>query len=118
MPELVIQGHLPHIDPSKDNFLVRDIPGVPPTRIIDLPSPIMDHTHYEYDFYLRNSAQMHEATGVLINTFYELEPHYIDVLRKTVYGVDENGQASEVREPLLLQLQKKLGSLPSTEAIH
>ncbi|CAK9213508.1 unnamed protein product [Sphagnum troendelagicum] len=83
MPELVIQGHLPHIDPSKDNFLVRDIPGVPPTRIIDLPSPIMDHTHYEYDFYLRNSAQMHEATGVLINTFYELEPHYIDVLRKT-----------------------------------
>ncbi|CAN5963980.1 unnamed protein product, partial [Sphagnum jensenii] len=83
IPELVIQGHLPHIEPSKDNFLVHDIPGVPPTRIIDLPSPIMDHTHYEYDFYLRNAAQMHEATGVLINTFYELEPHYIDVLRKT-----------------------------------
>ncbi|CAM6016420.1 unnamed protein product, partial [Sphagnum balticum] len=83
IPELVIQGHLPHIEPSKDNFLVHGIPGVPPTRIIDLPSPIMDHTHYEYDFYLRNAAQMHEATGVLINTFYELEPDYIDVLRKT-----------------------------------
>jgi hypothetical protein len=25
---------------------------------------------------------------------------------------------SELREPLLLQLQKKLGSLPPTEAIH
>jgi hydroquinone glucosyltransferase len=116
IPELVIQGHLPHIEPSKDNFLVHDIPGVPPTRIIDLPSPIMDHTHYEYDFYLRNAAQMHEATGVLINTFYELEPDYIDVLRKTVYGVDENGQVSELRESFLLQLQKKLGSLPPTEA--
>ncbi len=118
IPELVVQGHLPHIEPSKDNFLVHDIPGVPPTRIIDLPSPIMDHTHYEYDFYLRNAAQMHEATGVLINTFYELEPDYIDVLRKTVYGVDENGQVSELRESFLLQLQKKLGSLPPTEAIH
>jgi hypothetical protein len=85
MPELVRQGRLP-IDPSKKEELVYDIPGVPPTRLADLPSPMQDANEYAYSFYAKNCEDMHEATGVLINSFYELEASYIDVLRKTVYG--------------------------------
>ncbi|KAG0626991.1 hypothetical protein M758_2G166300 [Ceratodon purpureus] len=85
MPELIKQGRLP-IDPSKKEELVYDIPGVPPTRLADLPSPMQDANAYEYPFYAQNCVEMHEATGVLMNTFYELEPSYVDTLRQTVYG--------------------------------
>lgn len=85
MPELIRQGRLP-IDRSKQEELVHDIPGVPPTRLADLPSPMQDANAYVYNFYVKNAEDIQEAKGVLINTFYELEASYIDVLRKTVYG--------------------------------
>lgn len=79
--ELVKQGKLP-IDRSKEEDLVYDIPGVPPTRLADFPSPIQDPEDDSYLFYLRNCEQLLEAAGVLINTYYELEPTYIEALRK------------------------------------
>ena len=92
-PELIKQGRLP-IEHSKREELVCDIPGVPPTRLVDLPSPLQDPRHF-YSFYARNCEQMHEATGVLVNTFYELEPSYIDKLRKTLYSNVSNVSCKE-----------------------
>ncbi|KAG0606959.1 hypothetical protein M758_9G182500 [Ceratodon purpureus] len=90
MPELIKQGRLP-IDHTKREELVRDIPGVPPTRLADLPEPMQDPHKPFYTFYARNCEQMHEATGVLIITYYELEPTYIDTLRETTYNINGDG---------------------------
>ena len=85
-PELVRQGVLP-TNPSRGEEMIYDIPGVPPTRAADLPSPIQDSSAYVYDFWIRNAKEMQEAAGVLVNTYYELEPNCIDVLRKTTFQV-------------------------------
>jgi hydroquinone glucosyltransferase len=85
-PELVRQGVLP-TNPSRGEELIYDIPGVPPTRAADMPSPVQDSSDYVYDFFVRNAKQMQEAAGVLVNTYYELEPNCIDVLRKTTFQV-------------------------------
>lgn len=98
-PELVNQNRLP-IDRSKREELVCDIPGVPPTRLADLPSPLQDPDDYLYEFYASNCEQMHEATGVLVNTFYELEPSCIEALRQTRYG-NVNGEESGHRMSIL-----------------
>jgi len=96
MPELTRQGLLP-IDPANKEELVYDIPGVPPTRLADLPSPMQDANSFIYPFYAKNCENLHEAKGVLLNSYYELEPSYVDILRQTVYG-NEHGQ---VRRPLI-----------------
>lgn len=67
--------------------MIYGIPGVPPTRAADMPSPVQESSSYVYDFYVRNARQMQEAAGVLVNTYYELEPNCIDVLRKTTFQV-------------------------------
>lgn len=91
MPELTRQGLLP-IDPANKEEFVYDIPGVPPTRLADLPSPMQDANSFIYPFYAKNCDDLHEAKGVLLNSYYELEPSYVDTLRRTVYGND-HGQA-------------------------
>lgn len=97
VPELIRQGRLP-IDRSKWLELVHDIPGVPPTRIVDLPSPLQIHTRFLYSLFVQNAYDMHDAAGVLINTYYELEAPCIDTVRQTVYG-DISG-----KEPHLLSI--------------
>lgn len=92
VPELIRQGRLP-IDRSKWLELVHDIPGVPPTRIVDLPSPLQIHTRFLYSLFVQNAYDMHDAAGVLINTYYELEAPCIDTVRQTVYG-DISGKVS------------------------
>lgn len=60
---------------------------------------MQDPHNFFYSFYARNCELMHEATGVLINTYYELEPIYIDTLPETTYNI--NGDASGHRLSIL-----------------
>jgi hypothetical protein len=92
MPGCVKQGRLPRAA-DDDDELVTVIPGIPTTRIADLPSSVLDPTFYDYEPYLKSSVVTLKAAGVLINTFYDPEPRNIDVLQTTLYGgSDSNGQ--------------------------
>jgi len=92
MPGRVKQGRLPRAA-DDDDELVTVVPGIPTTRIADLPSSVQDPTFYDYEPYLKSSVVTLKAPGVLINTFYDPEPRNIDVLQTTLYGgSDSNGQ--------------------------
>ncbi len=106
MPELARQARLP-IDPAKKEELVCDIPGVPPTRMADLPSAMQDANSFVYDFFFKECEDLLKAKGVLINSYYELEPSCIDVLRRTVYG-NAHGQVRLFRVDPVYAVQKSL----------
>lgn len=53
-----------------------------------------DPDKFFYSFYARNCEQMHEATGVLVNAYYELELTYIDTLREATYGEESRHRLS------------------------
>jgi hypothetical protein len=92
MPGRVKQGRLPRAA-DDDDELVTVVPGIPTTRIADLPSSVQDPTFYDYEPYLKSSVVTLKAAGVLINTFYDPESRNIDVLQTTLYGgSDRNGQ--------------------------
>lgn len=82
IPELIKQGRIP-IDRAKSEEQVCDIPGVPATRLIDLPSPLQDADTYDYEFFVRNCVQMHKSAGVLVNTYFQLEANCILALRSS-----------------------------------
>ncbi|GLJ04806.1 hypothetical protein SUGI_0003970 [Cryptomeria japonica] len=58
------------------------IPGLPELKLSDLPSAFMD-TNGFLNHYLRQLESVKDASWVLINTFYELEPETINSLRST-----------------------------------
>ncbi|KAH8942513.1 hypothetical protein BDL97_14G104100 [Sphagnum fallax] len=97
MPGRVKQGRLPRAA-DDDDELVTVVPGIPTTRIADLPSSVQDPTFYDYEPYLKSSVVTLKAAGVLINTFYDPESRNIDVLQTTLYGgSDRNGQGHLLR---------------------
>eukprot|EP00249_Psilotum_nudum_P006185 c19517_g1_i1 orf=206-1630(+) len=82
-PLLVSKGLLPFkgngcdYDPA---FVIDCIPGVPPLHPIDFPFSV----RFRPDFAIEQYEHIHEAEGILFNTFYEMESKVIDALQKDV----------------------------------
>ncbi|ERN19730.1 anthocyanidin 3-O-glucosyltransferase 2 [Amborella trichopoda] len=60
------------------------VPGLPPVPPIDLPLVLSDKTNDAYKWFLYNSRRFHQAKGILINTFLDLETRSLDALHKGI----------------------------------
>ncbi|KAG0576275.1 hypothetical protein KC19_5G068000 [Ceratodon purpureus] len=99
MPTLAGQGIVP-VQPPEASELV-DIPGLPPTRRGDLSPAVQASSlfcKYFFAQYVHRCCQPAlEAAGYFINSFYELEPSCIDLLRSFPYEHENSKGSSPVR---------------------
>ncbi|XP_047323216.1 UDP-glycosyltransferase 88A1-like [Impatiens glandulifera] len=58
-----------------------EIPGLPSCAAIDLPSPMLDRDSYPYNKFLELSLQLHDSSGILVNSFDSLEPDSLKALQ-------------------------------------
>ena len=61
-----------------------DIPGLPPTRALDLPGPYLNPPIFEW--MEKYHLKFLHATVILVNTFYDIEKPVLDALRNQVIG--------------------------------
>nr|ADV71365.1 glycosyltransferase GT07O02 [Pueraria montana var. lobata] len=83
--------YLPKLDqevPSEFRDLSEpvEIPGCVPIYGKDLPKPVQDRTGQMYEFFLKRCEQLHEADGVLVNSFKGIEEGPIRALAEEGYG--------------------------------
>ncbi|KAG6435388.1 hypothetical protein SASPL_100260 [Salvia splendens] len=71
-------------DQEEDENLVDYIPGVPPLRVIDLPSPIHGKGKEVLPHALEAIQLVPKAQYLLFTSVYELESQVIDTLRQTI----------------------------------
>ncbi|KAJ7554411.1 hypothetical protein O6H91_06G139000 [Diphasiastrum complanatum] len=78
LPRLLEQGIVP-VAPDARGIV---IPGRPPLDGSEMPWDWQQSSPKEVnEFSFRNQLRLHESSGILINTFYELEGEAIDALR-------------------------------------
>eukprot|EP00253_Pinus_taeda_P004088 PITA_04088 len=65
----------------KDADFNIEIPGVMPIPVKDVPTPVQDRSDDAFHWFVKHSSRLPEATGILINTFEELEGEQIKALR-------------------------------------
>ncbi|PSR95036.1 UDP-glycosyltransferase [Actinidia chinensis var. chinensis] len=83
--DLVVQnGQFPADVSERGNELVEYIPGIPPTRIADLPTIFYGDGLKVLHRALEAVSLVPKAQYLLITSVYELEAHTIDSLRKTI----------------------------------
>ena len=63
------------------NFKI-ELPGAPPIPAKDLPTPFQDRSDEVFSWFLQHTSCLREATGILVNTFEELEREQIKALRE------------------------------------
>ena len=63
------------------NFKI-ELPGAPPIPAKDLPTPFQDRSDEVFSWFLQHTSRLREATGILVNTFEELEWEQIKALRE------------------------------------
>ncbi|KAJ7526531.1 hypothetical protein O6H91_16G013100 [Diphasiastrum complanatum] len=87
VPTLIAEGRLPlhfsqhKLDNENTNGLIA-VPGLPPLHESDFHTSLQDISpKFMHDFFIRHCLRVTEASGILMNTFYELEPTAIDTLR-------------------------------------
>lgn len=66
----------------KDADFNIDLPGVPPIPAKDLPTPVLDRSDELFSMFVHHSLCLREATGILVNTFEDLESELIKALRE------------------------------------
>ncbi|GLJ41939.1 hypothetical protein SUGI_0868290 [Cryptomeria japonica] len=59
-----------------------DVPGVPPFYARDLPEPMKDRSNQGFHWFLHHCSRLPEATGILINTFEDLEKEALEALKE------------------------------------
>ncbi|GLJ47417.1 hypothetical protein SUGI_1000620 [Cryptomeria japonica] len=64
----------------KDADFDVEVPGLPPIPARDLPTPIQDRSKSAFKWFVYHSSRFKEASGILINTFAELEEEAIKAL--------------------------------------
>uniref|UniRef100_A0A0C9S6H0 Glycosyltransferase n=1 Tax=Wollemia nobilis TaxID=56998 RepID=A0A0C9S6H0_9CONI len=84
---LCLMLHLPklvsEIEVSfKDADFAVEIPGLPLIPARDMPTPIQDRSDSAFKWFVHHSSRFHEAAGILINTFAELEEDVVNALRE------------------------------------
>ncbi|KAL1813773.1 hypothetical protein ACET3Z_023838 [Daucus carota] len=52
-------------------------PGLPPIFSSDSPKPVLDRNSVEYKYCMETAVKMAKSDGIIINTFYGLEPRAI-----------------------------------------
>ncbi|GFZ13433.1 UDP-Glycosyltransferase superfamily protein [Actinidia rufa] len=83
--DLVVQnGQFPADVSERGNELVEYIPGIPPTRIADLPTIFYGDGLKVLHRALEAISLVPKAQYLLLTSVYELEAHTIDSLRKTI----------------------------------
>nr|WEF42358.1 UGT1 [Pinus yunnanensis] len=65
----------------KDADFNIEVAGVPPIPAKDLPAPVQDRSDEVFHWFLHHSSRLREATGILLNTFDDLESEQIKALR-------------------------------------
>ncbi|KAK9761877.1 hypothetical protein K7432_012893 [Basidiobolus ranarum] len=69
-----------YLSPSSKKLI--NISGFPKElRLSDLPSHLQDSSKYMFGYFLRHSARVKDAAGIICNTVYELEKDVIDSIR-------------------------------------
>lgn len=63
-------------------MIISDIPGLPPISALDLPSPFLISSLYNW--MQQRNLTFRKVDVILINTFYELEKTVLDALRNDV----------------------------------
>ncbi|MCO5591843.1 hypothetical protein L7F22_045836 [Adiantum nelumboides] len=85
IPGFVAQGRLPlgtHTDLSDASNIFK-IPGFPDLHVSEVPDASWDPNPVcSFDYVLRCALRWRDATGVLLNTVYELEKEAVDGLKK------------------------------------
>ncbi|KAK6938794.1 UDP-glucuronosyl/UDP-glucosyltransferase [Dillenia turbinata] len=61
------------------------VPGCNPTRAEDLLDQVQDRKSNEYKWYLFHVSRLAMASGIFINSFYELEPVTLQALRENPF---------------------------------
>ncbi|KAK4770280.1 hypothetical protein SAY87_030812 [Trapa incisa] len=56
------------------------VPGIPPVPFSDIPNPIRDRADNAYTGFMKSSKSVRDSSGVIINTFEELEPRTIQAI--------------------------------------
>lgn len=65
----------------KDADLNIEVPGVTPIPAKDLPTPVQDRSDDAFHWFVQHCSRLPEATGILVNTFEELEIEPIKALQ-------------------------------------
>ncbi|ERN01326.1 hypothetical protein AMTRI_Chr03g53700 [Amborella trichopoda] len=81
---LLSKGHFPANSSANKEEYVDYIPGVSPTRILELPNLFKGGESREIAESLKFFHQIQNAKSILFNSFYELEPSAIDALSSLV----------------------------------
>ncbi|KAJ7561292.1 hypothetical protein O6H91_03G022400 [Diphasiastrum complanatum] len=90
-PSLVAQGRLPEPDSTDEDSnapAVEDIISIPalgPVPLRELPKSLKDSSpKIVHQFFHSNACRLHETSGILVNSFYELESNAIDALNEEI----------------------------------
>ncbi|CAA7040243.1 unnamed protein product [Microthlaspi erraticum] len=86
--------HLPKLDETvscefRDLTEPVKLPGCVPLHGKDLIDPTQDRKTDGYKWLLHNTKRYKEAKGILVNTFFELEPNAIKALQEPEPGLDK-----------------------------
>ena len=77
------EGRIPITRETRDTVF-SDIPGLPPTRALDLSSPFVNPPIFEY--MRKYVSWFRRAEVILVNTFYDIEKPVLDALLNQVIG--------------------------------
>ncbi|KAI5058797.1 hypothetical protein GOP47_0026967 [Adiantum capillus-veneris] len=91
IPSFVSQGRLPlgHHTDLNDKSNMFKIPGFPFLHVSELPDITWDPNPVcSFDFILRCATRWRDATGMLLNTVYELEKEVVDELMEKAPELD------------------------------
>ncbi|KAL8095830.1 hypothetical protein AgCh_036987 [Apium graveolens] len=55
-------------------------PGIPPIFSSDVPDPVLDRNSVEYEYCMEAAIKMAKSDGIIVNTFYGLEPRAISAI--------------------------------------
>lgn len=75
-PVLHSQGH-----DFSDEELTWNIPGFPPLPTTEIPQPLKNKASALYRNFIADGSNALNASGILVNTFYDLEAPFLDALR-------------------------------------
>lgn len=65
----------------KDLNIFFDIPGVPPIHTSDMPTVLFDRKSKSYNNFVNTSGNMAKSSGIIVNSFVQLEQRAVDNLR-------------------------------------
>ncbi|GLJ47384.1 hypothetical protein SUGI_1000180 [Cryptomeria japonica] len=76
LPKLISDNKVPF----KDADFEVEIPGLPPIPARDLINPVQDRSDSAFKWIVQHASRCREASGILINTFAELEEEAMETL--------------------------------------